>query len=352
MKVLYIINDLDDDGGAQRIVRDLCSVSVGVQAMVLTLRPIPEGTCEQLNAIGVDHSWIRPLDLRRLWEALRMIRAADVLHAHLFPCLYLAALIPRTKLLTEHNTWNRRRSKSWLRPGERFVYRRYNRVVCISAAARRALESWIGDGAPEKTVIDNGVRLDRFTPMVRTAPSTPATLVMIASFTPQKDQLTLIRAMSKLPSSTRLVLVGDGPLREEVEDVVRELGMQGRVRFRGRIPSEEVSALLAEVDICVQSSRWEGFGLVAVEAMASGVPVIATRVPGLAEVVCDPSVLFEAGEANDLAAKAGALLADPCLYAAKSKAAIERSRFYDAKRMAGEYLAVYKELVGAHGRSK
>jgi glycosyltransferase involved in cell wall biosynthesis len=86
--------------------------------------------------------------------------------------------------------------------------------------------------------------------------------------------------------------------------------------------------------------------------MACGVPVVAARVPGLSEVVGDPALLFDGGDTDALVQTVETLLANPDIYAASSRAAIERSRLYDAKRMASGYLGVYEALVGLHDRSK
>jgi glycosyltransferase involved in cell wall biosynthesis len=104
----------------------------------------------------------------------------------------------------------------------------------------------------------------------------------------QKDPETLLRAarlMVELRPDARLVVVGDGPLRGEVERRVEELGLGGHVVLLGR--RSDVDRLLPAFDAFVLSSRWEGLPRVVVEAMAAGVPVVSTDVGGIAEAVED-----------------------------------------------------------------
>lgn len=349
LRVLHVINDLESDGGAQRIVRDLVALHSGrVEPSVLTLYPVSQEVLSELHALGVRHAALKTVP-PRAGEVSRFLHQYDVAHVHLFPSLYLSTLISGPKLFTEHNTWNRRMETETFRSVERFVYRRYDRVVCISEATERALLRWLGPGGPPTTVIPNGIRLDRFRGEVRPLPEGHVTFVMVARFVPQKDQATVIRALARLPERARLVLVGDGPLRSHAEELARSLGVEGRIRFLPPVPADEMPGLLRNADIYVQSSHWEGFGLVAVEAMASGLPVVASRVPGLSEVVGPSMPQFDPGDDSGLARLAEHLLS-PDVYADLSRTALERSRRFGAEAMADAYLETYQQLHLESGR--
>ena len=349
--MLHVINDLDPEGGAQGIVRDLTSRTPdGVEWSILTLSAISQGIAQDLSARGVHHSHLYPLRPGSIRAARHMLGRADVLHVHLFPSLYWAALSSKPKVFTEHNTHNRRRNHSHLRFLDHLVYRRYDRIACISPEARSALESWLGSETKQRgdwlCVVSNGVRLERFQGFPRKSPHGEIHIAMIGSFAVQKDQATLVRAMAALPPSFRLSFVGSGPLQGEVVSLCRTLGLAERVSFLGYVAPSEIPAVLATTDVYVQSSHWEGFGLAAVEAMASGVPTLGSSVPGLSGVIGDPDLLFPAG---DDVALARLLLevTDPQRYVSLSQAALQRAQTFDSVQMSESYLRVYRELIDA-----
>ena len=121
---------------------------------------------------------------------------------------------------------------------------------------------------------------------------------MVAGFRIEKDHETLLKALAKLSNEYKLILVGDGHRRKEIEDFIKLLRVEDRVTLLG--VRNDVSSLLKMSDIAVLSSHWEGFGLAAVEAMAAGTPVIASNVEGLKQVVENGGILFEQGDDAEL----------------------------------------------------
>ena len=97
--------------------------------------------------------------------------------------------------------------------------------------------------------------------------------------------------MIHLPVNFKLILVGEGPLKNSSQMLVQELCLKDRVFFLGN--RDDVERIFKTADLSVLSSHWEGFGLVAVEGMAAGKPVIASNVSGLSEIVSGAGVLFE-----------------------------------------------------------
>ena len=123
-----------------------------------------------------------------------------------------------------------------------------------------------------------------------------------------------LAALARVPAA-RLDIVGDGPEREDLERRAREHGLNGRVRFLGARPRDEVVELLACADAAVLPSVWENFPHAAVEALAVGTPVVATRVGGVPEIVRDGEngLLVRAGAPDELAAALARLLEEPGL---------------------------------------
>lgn len=277
----------------------------------------------------------------------------DIIHAHLFPPLWMVPIARRmarttSKLVfTEHSTSNSRR-RAMFRPIERWVYSQYDRVVCISEGVRNALEEWIGNHRGGFEVIHNGIPLDRFAnvdPLPRTEliGTEEATIVlMVASFREQKDHRTVVYATRTLPD-VHLVFVGRGPLEQSIKDLVRSLGMEHRVHFLGQ--RNDVERVMASADIYVQSSLSEGFGIAALEAMASGLPTIASDVPGLAEVVGDAGLLFPAGNAEQLALLIRKLQTDRQLRETLRLRARQRAASLSIESTAYRYVELYKALI-------
>jgi glycosyltransferase involved in cell wall biosynthesis len=141
------------------------------------------------------------------------------------------------------------------------------------------------------TVVPYGVDVRRFVPKARNG-ARPAELVVgaVARLSPEKGLDDLLRAAARLIGDglpLRVLLAGDGPDREKLARLADRLGIAGRVEFRGEVAHDEVPAVLRELDMFVMPSRAEGFGVAALEAQAMELPVVATRVHGIPDVVQD-----------------------------------------------------------------
>ncbi len=176
-------------------------------------------------------------------------------------------------------------------------------------------------------------------------------LMHISNFREVKQVRDVVRVFASVRRTvpSMLVMVGDGPERVDAEDEARELGVHGDVHFLGKIDS--VAPLLAGADLFLLPSRTESFGLSALEALACGVPVIASDVGGLPEVVRhgETGWLFPLGDVDAMAAQATAVLSDPALWAATSTAAAAdaRARFAEQDVVA-QYEALYQRTVERH----
>lgn len=174
-------------------------------------------------------------------------------------------------------------------------------------------------------------------------------LVSVARLSPQKDHVTLIRAFSKAVShqpNLHLLLVGDGPLRPQLEAEVRGLGLGGKVHFLG--VRTDVPEILAAADVFVLSSRWEGNPLSVMEAMAAGKPVISTAVGGVPELVESgvTGFLVRPGDAQDLAQAIVRVAGDPDLRLRLGHAAHgEAKRRFDVRIMVERYEVLYEQLL-------
>jgi glycogen(starch) synthase len=133
----------------------------------------------------------------------------------------------------------------------------------------------------------------------------------VGRLAPQKDPVALVRATALMEHDAELVLVGDGPLRGEVERAARELGVNERVRLVGGVHRSHVASHLATADIFALPSTYEELGTAIVEAMAAGLPVVATHTGGIPTLVRDDAgVLVPPGDPQQLARALDRLIGD------------------------------------------
>ena len=288
---------------------------------------------------------VDPLLLARLVRGLH----ADVVHTHLVHAdLYggLAARLRGTPLVsTKHNDDPFRAGA--FRFVERGLAHLENRVITISDSLRRFTIERVGVPAAKVETIHYG--LDE--PPAAWGGNPPddvpedARIVLsVSRLTRQKGIDTAIQALSLLPDDVVLVVLGEGPERELLRELAEELVVGDRVFLPGRVP--DVGAWLRRAHAYVQPSRWEGFGLAVLEAMVSGLPVVATNVSSLPELVADgdTGVLVPPEDPAALARGIEQALADPSLGAAgRDRARVE----FSVARMADKTAALYGTLLSA-----
>jgi glycosyltransferase involved in cell wall biosynthesis len=202
-----------------------------------------------------------------------------------------------------------------------------------------ALDVW---SLPQTRVrfIPNGIDCARFAAAARQSGDGRVVIGTVAGLRREKNVGRLIRAFAGIERQAELVIVGDGPEREELENLARGLNVAGRVRFAGQ--SERPEEWYARMDIFALSSDTEQMPLSVLEAMAAGLPVVATQVGDVAQMVCDENrdyVLPAEGFAAALARLADDASARRTIGAANEKKAREN---YDENTMA----ARYAELIG------
>jgi glycosyltransferase involved in cell wall biosynthesis len=174
------------------------------------------------------------------------------------------------------------------------------------------------------------------------------TLVFAGRLVPQKNLPLAIAALADAPAA-RLVVVGDGPDRGAAEDAVAEAGVGERVRFVGALPREGALEWVAAADAAVLPSDWENFPHAAVEALATGTPMIATAVGGVPEIV-EPGVngmLVAAGDREAMAAAMRSVAADPELRATLRAGARATAVPFGSERVFGAIEAELERAVRA-----
>ena len=352
MKILFIMPILSV-GGASRLMSEIipminayedAEVDFLIGKCVNNIF-MPEFEKASIKVHTLNCSIYSPLNIFKIAKFLKQF---DLIHVNLFPSLYWAAfanlICHKSMVYTEHSTTNNRRNKCYLRFVEKWVYKQYKKIISISEGTQANLTAWLkADNDDNRfVVINNGIKLESFK-NCKCERRFPYTLIMVARFAPAKDQKTIIRAMPLLEEDVHLILVGDGDKLEECKELAKQLSVSERVHFVGT--QTDIPSWIGKADVGIQSSHWEGFGLTSVEMMAGGLPVVASDVDGVKQVVDGAGVLFPHGDYEKLAEIVKKLLSDKSYYEAVKRKCIERSKMYDIKTMVDSYIRVYKEVI-------
>jgi glycosyltransferase involved in cell wall biosynthesis len=322
----------------------------GIPQVVVTGRD--SELARRLSSAGVgvrSAAWRAGVDPRVVPAILGELRRTPaLLHAHDSHALTLAgigAALRRTPLVaTRRVDFAIRRPYSW---------RRVDRVIAISAAVSRSLEA---AGVPHGrvTIVPDAIDLQDVTHPgqydIHSALGLGANgqlAVSLGDLTPEKSHSTLIEAafllVRDLPS-LRWAVIGEGPLRERLQEQIMERGLRDRVRLLGTLPDPHVA--LGAADVFVLSSTSEGFGSAALAAMAAGVPVVATRVGGMPDLLGENrGLLVSPGKPAEVAAAVRQVLSQPDLRSRMISAARQEVRRYDVSAMAERVLEVYRSCA-------
>lgn len=216
-------------------------------------------------------------------------------------------------------------------------------IIAVSQNTKNDLVSRYGLDPQRIRVIHSGVDA-RFRPGAGAPPARPY-ILSVGSRYPHKNLPRLLEAFASLASRGlphELVLAGseEGGRAGELERRARELGCAERVRFAGVVAPEDLPALYARADLFVLPSLYEGFGLPALEAMASGCPVAAARVASLPEVCGDAAEYFDPADAGALSSCLAGLLGDPARRASLRDAGLARARSFTWEKTARAYAEV------------
>lgn len=366
MKIAYVVTRSDLIGGAQVHVRDLATALVrhGHQAVVLAggRGPYMEAMRDAgVENVSLEHLGvaIRPhLDALALAELCSVLRQArpDLVSVHSSKAGVLGRVAGRVLGLPVIHTahgWSftpgiPRRKALIYRWIERLAAPLASRIITVSEFDRQlALACRL---APDERVVTVHNGMPDIDPALAADPGrSPARLIMIARFEPQKDHSTLFRALRGIEEPWHLDLIGDGPLLPEAQAMIRDLGLTHRVQFWGQ--RLDVAARLAEAQAALLITNWEGFPRSILEAMRAGLPVVASGVGGVAESVQDGETGFVVprGDVGALRERLRQLLADPGLRTRMGRKGRERyEAHFTLERTVEKTLAVYRQTLGTY----
>lgn len=284
-------------GGIEKHVAALASrlARQGCEVDVVTCSAGGEPGRERIDGVEV-RRFDGPLERSRylpplaLWRHLRREGARwDLVHAHDYHALpaLAAALSPARPLVFTphyqgggHSPASRVRNGVY-RPFGRLVAERATRVICVSTAEAVLLARHLPSIAGRIRVVPNGVELPPEAPAMT---SREPVIVSLGRLERYKRVDATVRAMESLPPGFRLRVVGDGPARAELDELVSNAGVEGRVEFLGRLDDGALRRVLAEGRVLATMSSAEAFGLAPVEAVAAGMRVVASDIPAHREL--------------------------------------------------------------------
>ena len=345
MNVLHV-HRIGGIGGSERHLLTLLPALAerGVDVRFLGLDDparAPEPFYEALTAPYERLAAPRDVDPALAWSVRRYVRRADLVHTHLVHADVYGAFGARRLVSTKHNDDPFRTGA--FRFAERALARRAERLIAITHALARFQVERVGLPAEKVEVIHYG--LDDMPQAWGANPPDPVppaarVLLCVCRLERQKGVDVAIRALREIPAA-HLVVLGEGPERGDLERLARELGVP--VHLPGRVP--DVAAWLRRASLLVHPARWEGFGLALLEAMLASLPVVATAVSSIPEIVADgeTGLLVPPDDPAALAAAVNLVLADPSGYGERGRARA-RDHFSVAK-MADRTLRVYETAL-------
>jgi glycosyltransferase involved in cell wall biosynthesis len=310
MKILYVIT-CADRGGAQVALLDLVSnLPAGYEAVVAAGE---DGFLQQgCDRGGIPFRRIRGLvrridpinDILALMRLVSLIHRErpDLVHSHTSKAGLLAriaAWITGTPSVFTVHTWSFddgvRRLLRWIAvPLEKFAALFGGPIITVSDANIRKGLRW--SIASKDRMVRIWLGLPDLKLPAKSKKRSQVTMIMVARFVEQKDHELLLRALAGVSGNWALQLVGNGPTLDKTQALATELNLNERIQFLGE--RSDVPELLAQADIYILASKWEGLPVSILEAMRASLPVIANDVGGISEMVKDEVTGFLASAGN------------------------------------------------------
>lgn len=348
MKICHVLWGLTT-GGIETMLVNIANrqSALGHEVHLVVVNDMIDGPLRRMlapavrfHAMGRRRSSKNPLPLLRL-NALLARERPDVTHFHQVNLpQYVAGPLRGRWCVTYHT--------EFLEPARAHLMKARN-LIAISHEAARSIEEATG---LHPVVVENGIEMARFKVRpVGAADATPFRIAQVGRLkTDVKGQHVLLGAVALLRDKgmdLRVDLIGDGPDRGKIAEMVAALGLEGIVSLVGPRTQEALGQEMAGYDLLVQPSLVEGFGLTVIEAMAAGVPVAAAGLPALREVTADGRLgaLFAPGDEKECAAAIEEIIVN---YPARAAMTPEARRHvgsrYSVERTALDYLRLYATL--------
>lgn len=359
----HVISTPTGIGGAERVLGQIVAAGVerGWDQIVLNpfaragANPALRRVCGDVRYAAYPAGRVRHLPSLVAWLNRRLgAFGPAIVHAHLFHALVAVATSRESNgawLVSSHHHGDhfRETGHRFYERIDRYAGGRFDRVVAVSAMVRDFLVEEYRYAPDRVPLIMNGWA---GAPAAHAGLAGRPTIVCTANFRAQKDHMTLLEAVRLVTRdipTVELLLVGGGELEEHLRRRAHDLGVAANVRFAGSV--ENVWPYLAQAHVFALASRYEPLGIAVLEAMAAGLPVVATAAGGIPELVSAGTTgeLVRPGDARGLADHLTRLLREPPLRERMARAARAVAAKHTTSRMVDAYFALYDGLL-ADGR--
>lgn len=356
MTIHHIINDYNlSQGGAQKLVLELHKslIDKGHNSKLFGLSKNPKYNIKDVYSLQ-NKSPYSLHSFYGLWQYFRKeVNRKDIVHVHLFPTSFMVSVLRILKLipscallLTEHSTENRRRNLFFGKIIDRILYRSYSHIIAISQGVANSLISYKPDCRDKIKIITNGIELFFTKPIYRQAKNKNI-IISVGRLHKSKNYHLALRAIKKITDMDfEYWIVGSGDLYDELNQYSQSLNLKNKVKFMGYVA--DVSDLLKKADIFLIPSKWEGFGLAAIEAMNASLPCLISNVSGLREVVSKDghdAFLIEPFNEKLIADKLSILLKSHRLRIDLGTKAFVNSLNFDKNKMTFEHIKLYQKII-------
>ncbi len=280
----------------------------------------------------------------------------DVVHSHFLNYAVIAVKLIKKEdlpfIVTEHSSYMDKTSLHWWVKNRAVkTYSAADRVITVSSSLAKNIRAATGY---DSTVVHNIAKLSDNTPVLAKPERQEILFVSAGYLLPGKGFDTLLRAFAKAKAASpdiRLLILGGGPERNRLEKLAGELGIRGEAAFHGEYRKEELPALCRDANAFVLASRHETFGVVYIEAMAMGLPVIATRCGGPQDFVDESNgMLTDVDDIGGLAETMEAMATGWREYDREKIAAFAREHF-SPEVIASELTKVYRDVLEERNRA-
>lgn len=348
IKILYIISS-SAFSGAEKLLLDLC-LKIDKEKFEIKILCLNENKKLESrffeNGFKIDFIINNKGYFDFVFNIYKFIKENNfqIVHTNLFGADIfggIAAKMARVKKIvsTEHNI---NISESFLKHFLKSIILKicFNKVIAISDAVYKYVNKKYGINYKKIVKIYNGVDVDKFYKK-DILKNDVVKIGVVGRLSKQKGHEVLIKALKKLDFDFKAYIIGDGEEKDALINLSKDLGIDDKIEFTGFV--DDINKALEKIDVFVIPSLWEGFGLVAIEAMASGKIVIASKIDGLSDIIKDMEngILFEKGNSIDLADKINFVVENREVAMKIAENGYLYSKKFDIKNMVEGYGKIY-----------
>lgn len=325
----------------------------GHEVLIISFYCMHTAITDRLEKNGIRIEYLgkkKGFDLSIVFKMRKIMKKfrPDIVHTHRYvlPYAFLASARLNVKRVhTVHNVAEKEVPQKQL-PMQKVLFKKFGVIpVAITPLTQKSIEDYYGLNQSEVTLVYNGIDLTQCIAKKNTQIDSQIKILHVGRFAPQKNHEMMVEAFADVVKDypkCELDLVGDGDLVDSVKQKVTELGIEEKVHFVGLL--DKVYEKMSESDIFILPSNYEGMPITLIEAMATGLPIVATAVGGVPDMIEDGKSGLLVGVTKDKIAKGiVSLIEDAMLRETVSQGAKQRSVQFSMENMTRAYISVYQQ---------